>query len=228
MNDKLIGSDLRAPFSVVYQAPPGVESETPLVLHAIATDSAAQTARSPSVNVTLGKDEDDPVLNLASPAISVSDAGQDLAPVVENSTFVLKLTGYDNVGVERLELYGVVKEAGVGYRLTGNLNDRLSSVDGDLSVQQIPGALKAYSTIKVVSAPTFKRLDGVRYDRYPIRAVATDGTGNDSELQVLIGVGADSKPEVRALSPTQGSLYSQDTLNAVSYTHLTLPTTPYV
>ena len=153
------------------------------------------------------------MLNLASPAISVSDAGQDLAPVVENSTFVLKLTGYDNVGVERLELYGVVKEAGVGYRLTGNLNDRLSSVDGDLSVQQIPGALKAYSTIKVVSAPTFKRLDGVRYDRYPIRAVATDGTGNDSELQVLIGVGADSKPEVRALSPTQGSLYSQDTLN---------------
>src|SRR5690606_14063906 len=73
-------------------------------------------------------------------------------------------------------------------------------------------ALKAFSTLKVVAAPAFKHLDGVRYDRYPIRAVATDGTGNDSELQVLIGIRDDSKPEVRALSPAQSRFYSQDSL----------------
>src|SRR5690606_17262347 len=98
-----------------------------------------------------------------------------LAPVVEDSTFVLKVTGYDNVGVERLDLYGVAKQEGVGFYLTGNPNDHLSSADGSLSAQAIPGALKAFSTLKVVAAPKFKHLDGVRYDRYPIRAVATDG-----------------------------------------------------
>lgn len=212
INGKLVGSDLTAPFATIYQAPSGIENEVPLAVHAEAIDSAGQLTRSPVANVTLGKDEEDPVLNLASPSISISDAGDDLAPVIENSTFVLKFTGYDNVGVERLDLYGVKKQDGLGYVLTGNLTDRLSSADGDLLVQAIPGALKAFSTLKVVAAPAFRHLDGVRYDRYPIRAVATDGTGNDSELQVLIGIEDDSKPEVRALHPAQSRLYSQDSL----------------
>ncbi|WP_443190685.1 Ig-like domain-containing protein [Pseudomonas indica] len=210
VNGKLVGTDLRAPFAVVYQTPQGVVKEAPLAIHAEATDSAGQLARSAVVNVTLGKDEEQPVLNLASPSINVSDAGKDLAPVVENSTFVLKLTGYDNVGVERLDLYGVAKRDGVGYVLTGDPQDHLSNVDGNLTLQSIPGTLKAFSALKVVAAPAFKHLDGVRYDTYPIRAIATDGTGNTSELQALIGIQDDAKPRVRAINPTQSRVYSQD------------------
>ena len=65
----------------------------------------------------------------------------------------------------------------------------------------------------------FKHLDGVRYDRYPIRVVATDGTGNDSEVKVLIGIADDAKPEVRGLNPVQSRVYSQDSLQVDVVAH---------
>ena len=39
--------------------------------------------------------------------------------MVENSQIVLRVTGYDNVGVESLVLRGVVEQLGA-YELTGN------------------------------------------------------------------------------------------------------------
>ncbi|MCU7944540.1 MAG: hypothetical protein KZQ87_17875, partial [Candidatus Thiodiazotropha sp. (ex Cardiolucina cf. quadrata)] len=210
VNDNLVGTAHRAPYAFLYQTQENITGEQPLTIHAVAFDSAGQSATSNQVNVTLGQDEQLPVVNIASPPINESDAGDDIAAIVEESQFVFKVTGYDNVGVEELELTGIRKIDGQGYLLTGNSTDILSGVD--FPPQAIPGALKAFSALKLVSAPAFRHLDSVNYDRYPVVVRARDKTGNTSEAQFIIGVYADQPPVIRAVTANQTTFYNSDEL----------------
>lgn len=63
-----------------------------------------------------------------------------------------KATGYDNVGATYLRATGVQK-IGTEYILTGNSSDILEIPD--LILQQIPSTLNAFSTLKLVKAPSF-------------------------------------------------------------------------
>ena len=109
VNDALVGSDSREPFSLAYDTAPNIPREQVLRIHAVAFDSTGQQTSSPDVEVTLGQDEEPPVVNIASPAVTLTQGGSELAEVIENSDVVFKAAGYDNVGVEQLELRGVRK-----------------------------------------------------------------------------------------------------------------------
>ncbi|MCU7892546.1 MAG: hypothetical protein KZQ78_13400, partial [Candidatus Thiodiazotropha sp. (ex Ustalcina ferruginea)] len=210
VNDNLVGTAHRAPYVFLYQTQENISGEQPLSIYAIAYDSSGQNSTSNLVNVTLGQDEQLPVVNIASPPINETDGGDDIAAVVEESQFVFKVTCYDNVGVEELELTGIRKIDGQGYLLTGDSADILSGTD--FSPQAIPGTLKAYSALKLVSAPPFRHLDSVRFDRYPVVVRARDRVGNTSEAQFIVAVYADQPPIIRAVTANQTAFYSTDEL----------------
>ncbi|HBO93484.1 MAG TPA: hypothetical protein DD667_09395, partial [Gammaproteobacteria bacterium] len=211
VNDQLVGSDSRAPFATIYQTPQKIANEQPLAIVAVATDSEGKSATSEPVNVTLGKDETAPVLNLASPFIDSTDAGSDVASVLEESEFVLKVTGYDNVGVASLRLQGVRKVDGQGYVLTGDPDNNEVPAE-DFVPQVVPGALNAFSALKLVSAPAFKNLEGVEYDSYEVRVTAVDEAGNSSQLDIVVGVYADRAPEIKKVSANKPRYFVGDTI----------------
>lgn len=193
VDDRLVGSDVNAPFSFNYESPQGITKERIMLVHAIAYDSKDQSTTSQQVQVTLGQDEERPVVNISSPPVTHTEGGEDISEVVEDSEIVVKVSGYDNVGVVKLELRGVRLE-GTRYVVTGDLNDILTGVD--FAPQQIPGALKAYSSLKLVKVPFFKNATGVLRDRYPIEITAWDKTGNSSTAKVTVGVVADKDPYI--------------------------------
>ncbi|NOX26701.1 MAG: hypothetical protein GXP21_00660, partial [Gammaproteobacteria bacterium] len=184
-------------------------AEQTLVIQAIATDSVGNTGESNSVRVILGFDEEQPVINLVSPVFTATDSGDDIAEVVELSEIVLRVTGFDNVGVERLELYGVRRE-GAGFVLSGDINDVLT--DADFAPQQVPGVVNAYSAFRLVSVPEFSGIEGLEFDRYPIRVSAFDEVGNSSTLNAVIGVTDDQVPVVFDVLPDQPSYFTRDTV----------------
>ncbi|MDH5641623.1 MAG: Ig-like domain-containing protein, partial [Nitrospira sp.] len=122
VDGKLIGSDNAARYSASYQTVTGLTLAQTVTIYAIAVDSKQQTSKSAEVQVVLGKDEEPPVVNIVSPAVSGTQGGVDIAAAVENSDVVLKVTGFDNVGAQRLELTGVAK-SGSQYVLTGQSSD---------------------------------------------------------------------------------------------------------
>ena len=114
----------------------------------------------------------------------------------------------DNVGVVRLELQGLVKPPGEAYQLTGQPTDIIT--DEEFPPQQIPGVLNAYSALKLVAAPTFKDLEGVAIDRYPIRATAYDEVGNSSTLEVVVGITNDRPPEIQNVFTDKNNYFAVD------------------
>src|SRR5690606_26239752 len=134
------------PYAVLYDTPENIEREQILTIYAVATDVSGKSADSNRVKVTLGHDEEPPVVNIASPEITATHAGHDVAEVVEGSEFVVKAAGYDNVKATNIELKGVRKEGGQ-YILTGDDSDVLR--DEEFPLQQVPGALRAFSAIRL-------------------------------------------------------------------------------
>ena len=210
INDKLIGTDHRAPFALIYETPDNISNELPLAIRAEAQDTAGQKAVSNTVNATLGKDQQPPVVNVSSPEITQTEAGEDVAPVVEDSPFVFKVTGYDNVKVVGLELLGIKKVDGVGFVLTGVETDRIAG--SDFPPQEIPGVLNAFSSLKLARAPPFKHLEGVPFDSYPVQVNAVDKAGNTTNVNVIIGVYADQPPVIKTVTANQQRYYNIDTI----------------
>ncbi len=170
-------------------------------------DSKDQQATSGNVEVTLGRDEEKPVINLVSPPVTATEGGEDLAEVVEEGNVVLKISGYDNVQVNRLILKGIRRD-GPGYLLTGDLNDVLQG--DDFAPQQIPGALHAYSSLKLIKVPSFTHTGNVTHDRYPIEATAIDKTGNQSTVALIVAVMGDKIPYIVEARREQEQYFPRD------------------
>ena len=194
VDDQLIGIDYEPPFALIWETQPGKQLERPFAVHVIAEDSAGQQAKSNTVHATLGQDETPPVVNLASPSIEENEGGEDIAKVIEDSTVVLKFVGYDNIGVTRAVLEGISHQPGLPAMLTGSSADVLT--DENLPIQAVPGALSAYSIIKLITIPGFSNDEGSSFDRYPISMEVFDEVGNSSLLDVTIGVIRDEPPKV--------------------------------
>ena len=145
------------------------------------------------MNFTLGQDETPPVVNIVSPSITGTEGGEDVAEVIENSQIVLKIAGYDNVGVEQLLLRGV-SLSGSDYVLTGVLDDVLS--DSDFAPQSIPGGLNAFSALKLLKMPAFSNAQGINFDSYPVQVTAIDGVGNQSTSTITVAVVNDKPPTI--------------------------------
>ena len=77
VNSQLVGSDQAVPYAFVYETQENITVEQVLTVHAVAVDSADQEAISNTVEVTLGQDEEPPVVNISSPFITGTDAGDD-------------------------------------------------------------------------------------------------------------------------------------------------------
>ncbi|RFA32307.1 hypothetical protein CAL65_20005 [Alkalilimnicola ehrlichii] len=200
---RLVGSDAAAPFSYVMATEAGVSREQVMTLQAVALDLRGQEGRSEPVQVVLGRDEERPVVNLVSPAVTGTEGGDSIAQVVEDSEIVLKVAGYDNVKVEKLTLRGV-RQAGSRYELTGNPDDVLEAPD--FAPQQVPGAMNAFSALKIVRTPLFSGAD-VEWDRYPVSVTATDAAGNSSTAEVVIVVAADQPPEMIAVEQSRPAFF---------------------
>lgn len=140
---RLLGSDSSAPYSFVYPSDGGIDREQTVTVTATAYDSKNQSRESVPVTFVLGKDEEPPVVNLVSPAVTLTEAGASIAEVVENSDVVLKATGYDNVGIKSLALQGV-RQQGAQFLLTGDPGDRITG--DEFAVQPVPGARRRSTT----------------------------------------------------------------------------------
>ncbi|WP_435104212.1 Ig-like domain-containing protein [Arhodomonas sp. AD133] len=209
VEDRLVGADESSPFSVSYEPPEISGEEQRLRLHAVAVDSAGQQRASAPVEVTLGADEQSPVVNVVSPPVAKTEGGESIAPVIENAEVVVKASGYDDVEVDRLELRGVARRDGE-YHLTGNLNDRIAGED--FAPQQVPDAVNAFSALRLVSVPAFSGGAGVEYDRYPLEVEAWDAAGNSSTASVVVGVKPDEPPSVARITPDRGSYLPRGTV----------------
>jgi hypothetical protein len=139
----------------------------------------------------------------------MTEGGDSLAPVVESSDVVFKVTGYDNVGVEELELRGVRSVAG-GFALTGNPADVLSGAT--FAPQTVPGGLNGFSALRIVKVPAFSNAQGIEHDRYPIEVTATDRAGNESTARIVVAVGGDRAPEVVTVSSDRSEYLVRDTI----------------
>ncbi|HED40633.1 MAG TPA: hypothetical protein ENJ13_09420, partial [Chromatiales bacterium] len=193
VNDRFIGADTTPLYTYVHETEKGITLQQNYTAFAIATDTAGHTTKSQVVNFTLGQDEDAPVVNIVSPVITGTEGGEEIAKVIENSTVVLKIAGYDNVSVERLELRGVAL-SGSDYVLTGNLDNLLTGAD--FSPQLIPGGLSAFSALKLMKVPVYSNTQGSTFDSYPVQITAIDGTGNKSTANITVAVVDDQAPAV--------------------------------
>src|SRR5690606_30945206 len=203
---QLVGSDKTAPFAFEYATNKDIKKEQPLSIYAVATDTVGAQAHSNKVNVTLGFDVDSPVVNLASPAFSGTHAGKDKADLIENSQFVFKITGYDNVRATRFEIRGINKQ-GSQFTLTGNATDLLTQAD--IPLQEIPSALNAYSTLALMVSPV-KRNDGAPFDPYLVTATVFDDAGNSSKVEAYLAVIDDVAPTVTGITFNQTSYFAKD------------------
>jgi len=210
VNSQLVGSDHIPPYAHNYETQKELVVEQRLTIHSIAIDSAGQEAVSNSVEVTLGQDEESPVVNISSPFISATDAGDDIAGVIAQSEFVFKVTGFDNVGANRAEVKGI-KRDGSEFILTGNAEDILTGAD--FPVQKLPGVLNAYSALKLTRVPEYQNKTAADYDRYPVSVTVFDETDNYSTANIIIGVYPDEPPQVASVTTNNSIYFINDTVN---------------
>ncbi|HEY9199158.1 MAG TPA: Ig-like domain-containing protein, partial [Gammaproteobacteria bacterium] len=208
-NGALVGSDARAPYTLAYEPPAVISHEQVLRLQAEAVDTQGQATRGVEIEVTLGLDEEPPVVNLVSPIVSGTEGGAELAEVIEDSEIVIKASGYDNVGVDRLELRGI-RRNGTAYELTGNPADSVSGEE--FAPEQIPGAMRAFSALKLVRVPLFSHAAGAQYDLYPVSVTATDTNGNQSTAGYTIAVSGDQDPVVVEARQARDAYFPRDTV----------------
>ncbi|MEL6182496.1 MAG: Ig-like domain-containing protein, partial [Myxococcota bacterium] len=119
VDGQMVGSDAVAPYALVHTTRAGVLQAQTMRLTATAVDSAGQESESAAVDVLLGPDDQQPVVNLVSPEIVRLDpVVGELAEAIENTSVLLRVSGYDNVGVVSLEIDGVCRGA-AGFELVG-------------------------------------------------------------------------------------------------------------
>ena len=170
LNDRLVGSDSTSLYSHTEATDPGQTVTQQYQVYAIAFDNGGQQTRSQTVSFSLGPDEIAPVVNIAAPVISGTDAGDDIAEVTEDSTVVFKVTGYDNVGIGDLTVSGISQQ-GSEFVLTGNPADVIGGEQ--FAPQLIPDTINAYSALKLIRVPPFSGLN-VAFDKYPVEVLARD------------------------------------------------------
>ncbi|MEM1349239.1 MAG: Ig-like domain-containing protein, partial [Myxococcota bacterium] len=194
----LKGTDQQAPYAFTYEIPPDITRPQPVTLEAIAYDTNDQQAQSADVVVTVGPDDQQPVVNLVSPAVTAVGA-QDEALVVENTQVLLRVSGYDNVGVTSLELKNVCR-VGDAFRLHNapgvSCSDPLTAPF--FKPEPIPGPLNGFTGVLLFDAPAHQGAGSS--DVYPIEVVAKDEAGNTSTLAANVRVEADEPPEVLNIS----------------------------
>jgi hypothetical protein len=213
VDGRLVGSDSTAPYAVTTDTTP-VAKEQRLTVSAQARDAGGHVTTASDVHVTLGKDEQPPVINIVSPTITGTEGGADVAEVVEKSTIVLKIAGYDNIEATRLELRGVRKNA-TGLIVTGAHEDVLTGTD--LAPQSVPGALHAFSALRLVDVPAFSGAPGVLVDHYPIEATAWDAVGNKSTAAVTFTVRGDQPPVVVEARAERSTVNLLDTVRVAVF-----------
>jgi len=208
VNSALVGSDSVAPYAFLFETQENINLEQALTIHAVVRDSADQEAQSNQVTVTLGQDEEPPVVNISSPFIDASD---DVASILEQTEFALKVAGFDNVGAVRAQVTGIARQ-GNRYVLTGNPADVIS--DEEFPLEQIPGVLRAYSGLRLVRSPEFQNSSVGEFDRYPVSITVYDEIGNASTANIIIGVFEDQAPEVVSITPNKNLYFPQDTISS--------------
>ncbi|MEZ4247306.1 MAG: Ig-like domain-containing protein [Polyangiales bacterium] len=196
----LVGADASPPFSFFHPTAP-VRAAQPMTVHAVALDSGGHTTRSADVVLTLGPDTQRPVVNFASPTVTRTEAGRDYAEVVERTDVVLRISGLDNVGVERLVVRGVGATA-TGLSVTGDLADEI-----DLRPETIPGALRAFTATRILSIPASGRASDV----YPVAVVARDAAGNESLAELALDVRGDRAPTLGVVRTDRDAYFPRDT-----------------
>ncbi|MBU2713739.1 Ig-like domain-containing protein, partial [Zooshikella harenae] len=213
VNGVSVGADYQAPFAVSYQVPKILKdaSEQTLAIYAIAADTKDATKKSETIYVTLGEDDQPPVLNIVSPQASVTSGEDSIAPVTESSEVIFKVTGYDNIGVTKLKVFGLRKTTS-GFELTGDVKDTLS--ENDFLPQTVPVGLNAYSALKIISIPAFKPVtENTQYNQYQITVIAEDGAGNRTEAKQIIGVKRDETPVIKQLLLDKAYYDINDSIN---------------
>ncbi|MBQ0726991.1 MAG: hypothetical protein KBT77_06540, partial [Thalassolituus oleivorans] len=193
------------PYSIVYEAPLDIETEQVIEFSAIAYDSNNQSSESQTVSATLGRDDKPPVLEWVSPEITGMEGDQPIIELPENSTQVIKVSGYDNVGIDKITAYGVVKTDS-GYYLT---QDSEQSIN--LDINKVPNSLNQYSAAFLVYTPALSVGDGLGYETYQIKIIAEDKKSNQTEVNPAFRVLKNSGAKIDKVEMLNKSVYSNGT-----------------
>ena len=207
VDGQLIGADSTLPYTWEYESAARIPSPQSISIWAVAMDSSGQSTRSAELSVTLGPDEQPPVVNIVAPTITETEAGEELAPVIENTAVAFKIAGFDNVKASGLQISGI-KSTAQGLLLTGNTADIVT--EEQFPLQQIPGALNAYSALKIIKVPALAVSE--ESVLYPVSATVTDAAGNSSTADIQVAVTKDLHPQIQAVLFHRESFLPQDEL----------------
>ena len=208
VNDLLLESGKGGRINAIYNAPDNIQTDQVVEFYARVKDTAGNVSDSQIVQATLGHDEQPPVFNWTSPAISgTTEGGQSLVNVPEKSTQILKLTGIDNVGVESVSVSGVKSVSGTGYVLSGDSSDVVS-----IEPTLIANTLNQFSALLFFETGN-AGVSELGYRSYPVTATATDKNGNRSEVSVVVRVQANEAPEITGITLAENELHPADTLS---------------
>ena len=202
VNDRFVGSDNTSLYNFIYETEKGSTLQQVYTAYAVAIDSKDKRTESQKVSFTLGQDEQKPVVNIVSPIVTGTEAGVNIAKVVEKTTTLIKVAGYDNVGVEQLILTGIAA-VGNEYELTGNVEDVITG--DEFSPQQIADNLNAFMAFKLIT------LD-VSPGTYPVTITAIDSTGNQSTSKIHIVVIPDQAPVIENIQSKKSQVLPRDIL----------------
>ncbi|WP_198590469.1 Ig-like domain-containing protein, partial [Shewanella sp. 10N.286.52.B9] len=210
VNDIKIGTDVTPPYNVVYQTPTLEQGVQSVAVRAEALDSGGNYGTSQTVHVTLGFDEQLPVMHIVAPTVTGVVGDTAVASVVEGTDELIKISGYDNVGVTGFTLSGI-RKTGSQYLLTGQDSDIVT--DSDISIQNIPGGANAFSIVAYTRFPNYQGLNGAEADYYQISASVKDARGNESKSSLKIAITEDQKAKISDVKLNKKKFTAHDKIN---------------
>ncbi|WP_420450189.1 Ig-like domain-containing protein [Ilumatobacter sp.] len=81
-----------------------------------------------------------------------------------------------------------------------------------MPLQQVPGALNAFSAIRIVEVPGIGDLPAADLNLLPVTATVADAAGNASTAEVSLSVVSDTVPEIQAVTPHREAFMPRDTV----------------
>lgn len=215
VNDQLIGSDTNAPYSAVFDVPVQNKEVQNFSVYAKAIDSKHQSSNSQVINVAVGVDNEKPVVQFVSPSINGILADSSVAKIVTGTEHLIKVTGYDNVGVSGFKINGVKKQ-GSKLKVTGVTTDSIT--DSDIPIQRLPGEANSFSIAGLASFPIFDESKQVEQQPYTLNGYVTDEAGNQTSISLTVAVINDQRPSIYEVELDQLDYTSNSelTLNVIA------------
>ncbi|MFB6260479.1 MAG: hypothetical protein ABEK42_07300, partial [Thiohalorhabdaceae bacterium] len=134
-----------------------------------------------------------------------------MATVVEGGRIPFKVTGYDNVGAERIKVRGIREQPDGSLRFTGRVSGADKDVlDGSqIPLETVPGDVNGYQALRLVDVPA---LPNGKPKTFPVAVQVWDKAGNASTARFRVRADPDGPPRVTRVETDRKQYLPRDTL----------------